>query len=100
VKDPGEAAPMVKWARKYGMTSMMHCGGTSIPGSDTVTADQVRATDPDIVSHINGGPTAISLEEAEKLIKETPYAFDQATNLSSIHNPHSARYTLLQYLHA
>ena len=76
VNQPAEAAPMVRWARKYGMTSMMHTGGTSIPGSTTVTAEQVRATDPDIVSHINGGPTAISPEEVGTLIKETPYIFE------------------------
>ncbi|MBW1971523.1 MAG: amidohydrolase family protein [Deltaproteobacteria bacterium] len=71
IKQPDDAAPMVKWAKKYGMTVMMHTGGTSIPGSSTVTADQVIATDPDIVAHINGGPTAIPLEEAKKLIDKT-----------------------------
>ena len=71
VKNPKEAAPMVKWAKKYGMVVMMHTGGTSIPGSATVSADDVIATDPDIVSHINGGPTAVSFSEAEKLIRDT-----------------------------
>lgn len=71
VKSPKEAAPMVQWAKKYGMVVMMHTGGTSIPGSTTVTAEDVIAIDPDIVSHINGGPTAVSITEAEKLIRET-----------------------------
>ena len=71
VKSPKDAAPMVKWAKKYGMVVMMHTGGTSIPGSTTVPADDVIAADPDIVSHINGGPTAISIAEAEKLIRKT-----------------------------
>ncbi len=71
VKSPKDAAPMVKWAKKYGMIVMMHTGGTSIPGSATVPADDVIATDPDVVSHINGGPTAISLKEADKLIRKT-----------------------------
>jgi len=71
VKTPREAAPMVKWAKKHGMVVMMHTGGTSIPGSTTVPADDVIAADPDIVSHINGGPTAISVTEAEKLIRRT-----------------------------
>jgi enamidase len=71
VKSPKDAAPMVKWAKKYGMVVMMHTGGTSIPGSTTVPADDVIATDPDIVSHINGGPTAISIQEAEKLVRKT-----------------------------
>jgi enamidase len=71
VKTPKDAAPMVKWAKKYGMVVMMHTGGTSIPGSTTVPADDVIAADPDIVSHINGGPTAVSIKEAEKLIRST-----------------------------
>lgn len=73
VREPKDAAPMVKWAKKYGMTVMMHTGGTSIPGSTTVTAAMVKATDPDIVSHLNGGPTSIPLSEVELLVKETDY---------------------------
>jgi enamidase len=73
VKQPEDAAPLVKLAKKNGMTVMMHTGGTSIPGSTTVTAAMVKATDPDVVSHINGGPTAIALSEVEMLVKETTY---------------------------
>jgi len=76
VKDSKEAAPMVKWAKKYGFKVMMHTGGTSIPGSSTVTAEDVMTADPDVVSHLNGGPTAISLEEVKKLIDETCYALE------------------------
>ncbi len=71
VKSPKDAAPMVKWAKKYGMVVMMHTGGTSIPGSSTVAAEDVIAIDPDIVSHINGGTTAISISEAETLVRHT-----------------------------
>lgn len=71
VKDPEEAAPMVRWAKKNGMTVMMHTGGTSIPGSSTITAAMVIATGPDVVSHLNGGPTAVAPAEVEKLIRET-----------------------------
>jgi enamidase len=76
VKSPEDAAPMVKWARKNGMVVMMHTGGTSIPGSSTVGLEQVLKSDPDIVSHINGGPTACSIEEAEKLISQTTMAIE------------------------
>jgi len=76
VKKPEEAAPMVKWAKKYGMTVMMHTGGTSIPGSSIVTADQVIATDPDVVSHLNGGPTAVPPEEARKIIMDTNLTYE------------------------
>ncbi|MCF8128534.1 MAG: amidohydrolase family protein [Deltaproteobacteria bacterium] len=71
VEAPADAAPMVKWAKELGMTVMMHTGGTSIPGSSTVTAEQVIQTDPHIASHINGGPTAVALNEVERLVKDT-----------------------------
>ncbi|MFO7459134.1 MAG: amidohydrolase family protein, partial [Desulfatiglandales bacterium] len=76
VKSPEDAAPMVKWAKKNGMVVMMHTGGTSIPGSTTVGLEQVLKSDPDIVSHLNGGPTAASIEEAEKLISRTSMAIE------------------------
>lgn len=76
VKFAQDAIPMVKWARKNGMTVLMHTGGTSIPGSDTVTADQVISVDPDVACHVNGGPTSVSVEEIEKLIRQTRYALE------------------------
>ncbi len=76
VKEPADAAPMVKWAKELGMTVMMHTGGTSIPGSSTVTAEQVIQTDPHIASHINGGPTAVALDEVDRLVNETGLALE------------------------
>ena len=76
VKAPEDAAPLVKWAKKNGMVVMMHTGGTSIPGSSTVGLEQVLGADPDIVCHINGGPTAVSMGEAEKLITQTSMAIE------------------------
>lgn len=76
VKSPEDAAPMVKWAKEVGMTVMMHTGGTSIPGSSIVTADMVMQTNPDIVSHLNGGPTAVPMEEVRKLVYETTFALE------------------------
>jgi enamidase len=76
IKNPEDAAPMVRWAKECGMTVMMHAGGTSIPGSSTVTAAMVIDTAPDIVSHINGGPTAIALDEVKRLVTETDFALE------------------------
>jgi len=76
IKDPEEAAQMVQWAKAAGMTVMMHTGGTSIPGSSTVTAEMVIRTDPHIVSHINGGPTAVAIDEVKKLVTETELALE------------------------
>lgn len=71
VKDPEEAAQMVRWAHNHGMKVMMHTGGTSIPGSSVVTAKDVLKVQPDVASHINGGPTAPPLEEIESLVNDT-----------------------------
>lgn len=67
---------MVEWAHKNGFRVQMHTGGTSIPGSSTVTADDVIKTKPDVVSHINGGPTAISLREVDRIMDETSFALE------------------------
>lgn len=88
IKKPEEAAPMVAWAKKYKMSVMMHTGGTSIPGSSTVTAADVMKTAPDVVSHINGGPTAVSPAEVDKLVDET----DLALEIVQCGNPKVADY--------
>ncbi len=71
-----DAGPMVQWAKANGMTVVMHTGGTSMPGSSTVTAQMVIDMDPDVVSHINGGTTAISIDEVKKLVMDTAYALE------------------------
>lgn len=71
INKPDTAAPMVAIAKKHGFKVQMHCGGTSIPGSSTVTADDVIQTAPTVVSHINGGPTAISPREVDTLVDST-----------------------------
>ena len=76
VKDPEVAAPMIQWAKDCGMTVMMHTGGTSIPGSSTVTADMVMRANPDIASHVNGGPTAVVMDEVRQLITQTDIALE------------------------
>ena len=89
VKTPEEAAPMVRWAKKYGMKVAMHTGGTSLPGSSTVTAGMVLDIDPTLVSHINGGTTAIPLAEVDRLIDES----DLPLEIVQCGNPKVADYT-------
>ncbi len=76
VKEPGEAAEMVAWAKAAGMTVMMHTGGTSIPGSSVVGAAEIKKVQPTVCSHINGGPTAVSLEGAREIIEQTEVALE------------------------
>ncbi|MHB1407856.1 MAG: amidohydrolase family protein [Desulfitobacteriaceae bacterium] len=76
VRKPEDAAPMVAWAHKYGFKVAMHTGGTSIPGSSTVSADDVLAIKPDVVSHINGGTTAVAPTEVRKIIELSDFAIE------------------------
>lgn len=55
-----DARRVVDWCREIGLESIMHTGGPSIAGSHFVNRDDVLEAQPDVVSHINGGPTSVS----------------------------------------
>jgi enamidase len=55
-----DARKVVDWCRELGLESIMHTGGPSIAGSHFVSRDDVLEAQPDVVSHINGGPTSVS----------------------------------------
>lgn len=61
----------VDWAREVGIIVPVHFGGRSVPGSAKLYADEVIALQPDVVVHINGGPTSAPPHEAERLIEGT-----------------------------
>lgn len=63
VKAGDEAKQMVDWARKYGIQSTIHTGGPSIPGSGLIDKDVVLEAGADIIGHINGGHTALPLDQ-------------------------------------
>jgi enamidase len=64
---------------------MCHTGGASIPSSSAVGADDLLAMLPDVSGHINGGPTALSTDDLERVISETQIALQvvQAGNQRS-----------------
>ncbi len=68
VKTGKEAAPMVRWAKRHGMTVTIHTGGPSLAGSSRIDAETVLEAAPDVVGHINGGTTAMSPAEIERLV--------------------------------
>jgi enamidase len=79
VKTAVEAAPMVLWARQHGMTSTIHTGGPSLPGSSAIDAEMVLAVGPDIVGHVNGGTTSMPRSDIERLV-ETDMALEIVHN--------------------
>jgi enamidase len=68
VRTGEDAAPMVRWAKKHGMTATIHTGGPSIAGSSAIAAEVVLEADPDVVGHINGGTTSMSEREIDALV--------------------------------
>ena len=69
VKTGADAAPMVAWARSFGMTSTFHTGGPSLPGSGAIGADAVLEAAPDIAGHVNGGTTSLPERDIDRLIE-------------------------------
>jgi enamidase len=77
--DPNDYAPLVAVARELGMVSMVHTGGSSIPGSGGIWADNLLAINPDVSFHVNGGPTAMPEEGFAKLVNESQMALQLCT---------------------
>ena len=80
VKAGDEARRMVAWARKYGIRSTIHTGGPSIPGSGLIDRDVVMEADADVIGHINGGHTALPLDQIRDLCAETTRAIELVHN--------------------
>jgi enamidase len=71
VETPYDYAPMVGWAKKHGMVTTVHTGGSSIPGSSGIWAKHLLKMQPDVSFHVNGGPVAIPDEDFATLLYES-----------------------------
>ena len=71
---------MVAWARKYGIQSTIHTGGPSIPGSSLIDKDVVLEADADVIGHINGGHTALPLDQITELCERSTRAIEIVHN--------------------
>ena len=76
VKQGEEAKQMVAWARKHGIQSTIHTGGPSIPGSGLIDKDVVLEADADVIGHINGGHTALPLDQIRCLCEDCSRAVE------------------------
>lgn len=73
--DPMEYAPLMKAAREVGLITNVHTGGASIPGAlPVIKGEHLRAMNPHVSFHINGGPVAMPDEDFEPIIAETDIA--------------------------
>jgi enamidase len=66
-------------ARKHGMVSMVHTGGSSIPGSTGIWADHLIKIQPDVSYHVNGGPIAMPDADFPRLVNEMNIAMQVCT---------------------
>jgi len=79
VKSPYDYAPMIAWARKNRMVTMVHTGGSSIPGSSGIWADHLLKMQPDVSFHVNGGPVAMPDEDFPRIVNESDIALQVCT---------------------
>lgn len=80
VKSGPEARQAVAWARKYGMRTIIHTGGPSIPGSGMIDKDVVIESDADVIGHINGGHTALPQDQVRELCERSTRAIEIVHN--------------------
>ncbi len=79
VKTPYDYEPMIAWARKHGMITTVHTGGSSIPGSSGIWADHLIKIKPDVSFHVNGGPVAMPDEDYPRIVHESKIALQVCT---------------------
>lgn len=75
-----EAKKHVAWCRKHGIQTIIHTGGPSIPGSNLISHEVVLEADPDVVSHINGGHTALASGHICQLCEQAKGAIEIVHN--------------------
>jgi enamidase len=61
------------------MVTMVHTGGSSIPGSTGIWADHVLKIKPDVSYHVNGGPIAMPDADFPRLVNESKIAMQVCT---------------------
>ena len=94
VKQGEEAKRMVAWARKYGIQSTIHTGGPSIPGSGLIDKDVVLEADADVIGHINGGHTALPLDQIRCLCEQCSRAVEIVHNGNELAALYAMRTTM------
>ncbi len=71
VATPMDYVPLAHAARDAGLVITAHTGGGSIPGSlDRIDAAAILAMRPHVSFHVNGGPTAMTPDDNERIVVE------------------------------
>ena len=62
--------------KKNPMKVMIHCGGTSLPDVPTTNAEGIIEVEAGRAAHLNGGPTALSPTDIDRLMRNTGWTVD------------------------
>jgi enamidase len=76
---PHEYKPLIDLAREHDMITMMHTGGSSIPGSSGIWGEHLLNVRPDVSYHVNGGPTAMPDTDFPRVVAESDMALQVCT---------------------
>lgn len=79
VKTPFDYVEMIAWAKKHGMITTVHTGGSSIPGSSGIWAEHLIAMNPHVSFHVNGGPVAMPSADFPRMVHESNIALQVCT---------------------
>jgi enamidase len=79
VKTPFDYVEMIGWAKKHGMITTVHTGGSSIPGSSGIWAEHLLAMNPHVSFHVNGGPVAMPEPDFARMVYESNIALQVCT---------------------
>jgi enamidase len=76
---PFDYAEQIAWAKELGMITLVHTGGSSIPGSSGIWAAHLLRLQPDVSFHTNGGPIAMPDADYPRLVNESGMALQICT---------------------
>ena len=76
---PYDYEPYIEMAKEHGMVTMVHTGGSSIPGSTGIWAEHVLKIKADVSYHVNGGPVAMPDAGFPRLVNESSIALQVCT---------------------
>ncbi len=76
---PYDYQETIAWARELGMITLVHTGGSSIPGSSGIWADHLLRLRPHVSFHTNGGPIAMPDADYPRLVNESDMALQVCT---------------------
>lgn len=67
LKDLQKILVLVQPAKLYGFKVSVHFGPESLPGMKGLSNEDIYELQPDVICHFNGGPTACSFSEMDKV---------------------------------